>query len=199
MTKSKGQQAQTSLLPLSKLRTNTGQIPGLPRNPRLIRDHRFAALKRSISEYPDMLELREVVVFPWKGNFVCVGGNMRFMACKDLGYKEIPCKVLPSTYPIERLAEFAIKDNVGFGSDDIEILLKDWNHLPLTEWGAEIPDLGGVDLDDFFKPDDKKDDPTKVYPLVLNFPTEIQCEGVRAALLKKGDSPEAGILRLLRL
>src|SRR5438552_5058710 len=116
MTKPIGQQAaETRLLPLKSIQTNNGQIPGLPKNPRLIKDARFAKLKTSIEEFPEMLELREIVVFPHKGKFVCIGGNMRFLACKDLKIAEVPAKVIPEGFPIERLAEFAIKDNITFG------------------------------------------------------------------------------------
>lgn len=84
MTKSKGQQATSSLLPISKISTNKGQIHGLPRNPRVIRDSRFESLKKSITDYPEMLELREVIVFPHRGRYVAIAGNQRYLACKDL-------------------------------------------------------------------------------------------------------------------
>src|SRR3982750_611194 len=102
-------------LPVSAVETNNGQIPGLPKNPRLIRDARFQKLKQSINDFPEMLELREIVVFPQLGKFICIGGNMRFLACKDLGHTEIAAKVLPADFPVEKLKEFAIKDNVEFG------------------------------------------------------------------------------------
>jgi hypothetical protein len=128
-------------LSIASVVTNNGQVPGLPKNPRLIRDGRFEKLKRSIVDFPEMLELREIVVFPFGKKFVCIGGNMRYLACLDLGYKEIPAKVLPADFPVEKLAEFAIKDNVPFGEDDFDILANEWTDLPLEEWGLELPDL----------------------------------------------------------
>lgn len=89
----------------------------MPRNPRLIRDVRFKALKRSIESFPDMLSLREIVVTEHKGRYVCIGGNMRFLASKELGFTDIPAKILPPDYPIERIREFAIKDNASFGQE----------------------------------------------------------------------------------
>lgn len=199
MTLIPGQQVlQTQLLPLAKIQINKGQIPGLPKNPRLIRDARFAQLKRSIEEFPEMLELREIVVFPFKGKFVCIGGNMRFLGCKDLKHELIPAKVLPATFPIERLREFAIKDNVNFGQDDMDLITKDWMEFPLSDWGAEMPDLSDIDLEDFFKEDTTEKKP-EVHTIVLSYPTEVECEKVKVKLLTHGDTLEAGVRALLRL
>jgi DNA modification methylase len=132
-------------LPISKLRTNNGQIPGLPKNPRFIRDERFEKLKKSISDLPSMLDLRELIVIKQNGHFVTIGGNMRLRAAKDIGLKELPCKVLDAATPVETLAEIAIKDNVGFGSDDFDILANEWTDFPLTDWGMELPDYDAVD------------------------------------------------------
>ncbi|CAN5507370.1 hypothetical protein BH10ACI2_BH10ACI2_04150 [soil metagenome] len=129
------------MLSIAEICTNDGQIPGLPKNPRFIRDARFAKLKKSITDFPEMLELREVVVFPFEGTYVCIGGNMRYLACVDLGYKEIPAKVLPADFPIEKLREFAIKDNVPFGEDDVDVLANEWTDFPLEDWGIELPSI----------------------------------------------------------
>lgn len=129
------------MFPIKSLRVNEGQIPGLPKNPRLIRNNRFEKLKQSITGFPEMLALREVIVFPFKKTHVVIAGNMRFLACKDLGHKEIPAKVLPADFPIEKLRELAIKDNIAFGDDDLEILANEWDDLPLEEWGVELPTL----------------------------------------------------------
>lgn len=123
------------------LEVNKGQIEGLPKNPRFIRDERFEALKKSIEDAPEMLALRELIVYPHNGKFVIIAGNMRFRACKDLGYKEIPCKVLDEDTPVEKLREYAIKDNVAFGSDDWDILANEWDAVELGDWGVEIPDI----------------------------------------------------------
>jgi hypothetical protein len=81
-------------IPISKLQCNTGQIDGLPKNPRFIKDYRFEALKKSIQDAPEMLNLRELLVFPFNDKYVVIGGNMRLKACKELGHTEIPCKIL---------------------------------------------------------------------------------------------------------
>ncbi len=85
---------ETRNINTSFLLLNSGQIEGLPKNPRFIRDERFNALKKSIGDAPEMLSLRELIVYPFNGKYVVIGGNMRLRACKDLGYKELPCKIL---------------------------------------------------------------------------------------------------------
>ena len=129
------------MLSIKDLRVNEGQIPGLPKNPRLIRDKRFAQLKQSIAEFPEMLKYREVLVFEWEKKFVVVAGNMRFLACKELGHKQIPARVLPADFPIDKLRELVIKDNIAFGDDDLDVLANEWTEFPLEEWGVELPEL----------------------------------------------------------
>lgn len=136
---------QDKVISIGKLRCNTGQIAGLPRNPRFIRDERYEKLKQSINDLPSMLELRELIVVPQNGHFVTIGGNMRLRAAKDLGLTELPCKVLDAATPVETLAEIAIKDNVGFGQDDFDILANEWTDFPLTDWGMELPDYEAAD------------------------------------------------------
>ena len=127
-------------IPISKIETNKGQIEGLPKNPRFIKDYRFEQLKKSISDAPDMLELRELIVFPNGDKFVAVCGNMRLRACKELGFDDVPCKVLPADTPTKKLREIAIKDNTPFGTDDFDILANEWDEGELVEWGLELPE-----------------------------------------------------------
>ena len=86
-------------IPLSELAPNTGQIPGVPRNPRIIQDGRFTKLVRSLKEDPEMLELRELLVYEHEGSYVVIGGNMRLKALKHIGETEAPCKVIPPGTP----------------------------------------------------------------------------------------------------
>lgn len=140
---------------IKKLEVNKGQIEGLPKNPRFIRDDRYEALKKSISDAPEMLSLRELIVYPFNGKYVICGGNMRFRACKDLGHKEIPCKVLDADTPVEKLREYTIKDNNGFGQDDFDLLANEWDVDELTDWGTELPDF---DVDDVETEEEAKED-----------------------------------------
>ncbi len=129
------------MLQIKDICVNSGQIPGLPKNPRFIRDARFEKLKASISGFPEMLSLREIIVFPYQKKYVVIGGNMRFLACGELGLKEVPAKILPVDFPIEKLKELAIKDNASFGDDDWDILANEWSDLPLEDWGVELPKI----------------------------------------------------------
>ena len=124
---------------IKDLATNDGQIEGLPKNPRQIRDHRYEKLKKSIEDAPEMLQLRELLVYPYGGKFVIIGGNMRYRACKEIGYKELPCKVLDAETPVEKLRQYAIKDNVPFGQTDWDVL-KEWDMEELKEWSFDVPD-----------------------------------------------------------
>ena len=138
---------EQKVIKIADLETNRGQIDGLPKNPRTIKDARFKALKKSIEDAPEMLNLRELLVYPHNGKFVVIGGNMRLRACKELGYKELPCKVIDENTPVEKLREYTIKDNIGFGADDWGALFEDWNTDELADWGLEFPeDLSGEDV-----------------------------------------------------
>lgn len=133
--------AETRNIYIKELEVNKGQVEGLPQNPRFIRDERFTALKKSIEDAPEMLALRELIVYPHNGKFIIIAGNMRFRACKDLGYKEIPCKVLDADTPVEKLREYTIKDNIGFGADDWDLIANEWDINELDGWGMELPDF----------------------------------------------------------
>jgi hypothetical protein len=129
---------------LAKLETNKGQIEGLPKNPRLIKDSKFEKLKKSIEDNPEMLGMREVLVYPLGAKYVIIGGNMRFQACKDLGFMEVPCKVLDKETTAEQLRAITIKDNVSFGEHDWELLANEWDNIEISDWGMEVwvmPDL----------------------------------------------------------
>lgn len=125
---------------------NTGQLEGLPKNPRFIRDERFDALRKSIEDAPEMLSLRELLVFPHKGKYVAIGGNMRLRACRDIGYAELPCKVLDPGTPVDKLREYAIKDNESFGQYDFGALVDEWDTDELQRWGVELQGFGDENL-----------------------------------------------------
>ena len=159
---------ETNLISISLLDFNKGQLQGLPKNPRFFRDNRYEAMKKSISDSPEMLELRELIVYPYNdGRYVVVCGNLRLRACKELGYKELPCKVLNADTPVKKLREYATKDNVNFGENDMDIMENEWDKSELQDWGIE------------FEPDKKSDefkerfnsitDDTAVYPLIPKY------------------------------
>ena len=132
---------------IKDLAMNDGQIEGLPKNPRQIRDHRYEKLKKSIEDAPEMLQLRELLVYPHGGKFVIIGGNMRYRACKEIGYKELPCKVLDAETPVEKLRQYAIKDNENFGEYDWDEVANSWDTAEMEDWGVELPTDWGAELD----------------------------------------------------
>ncbi len=153
----------------SLLEVNRGQIDGLPKNPRFIRDTRFEQLKKSILDAPEMLSLRELIVMPHGKKYVVIGGNMRLRACLDLGYKEVPCKVLDKDTPAEKLREYAIKDNNAFGQDDWDSLANEWNEEELKGWGMQTSFMAGdLDIDSLFEESEgKKDKDTVTIQVIL--------------------------------
>ena len=125
---------QTSIIPIGLIETNKGQIEGLPKNPRLIRNEHFRKLKKSIEDNPEMLYLRELLVYPFNGKYVVIGGNMRLMAMKDLKYQEAPCKVIPDDTGVEQLKAYTIKDNAAYGEWDYDLLANEWDLDQLDDW-----------------------------------------------------------------
>ena len=137
---------QSVMLKLSKLEANKGQIAGLPKNPRIIKDEKFKKLVKSIEDNPEMTSLREILVYPHEGKYVVIGGNMRLKAMKELGYKEAPCKIIPEETTVEQLKAYTIKDNSGFGEWDFDMLIGDWDFDLLENCAIEIPNIEGEDV-----------------------------------------------------
>jgi len=113
------------------------EIKSNPNNPRVIKDHKFEKLKKSISEFPKMMELRPMVI---NEDNIVLGGNMRLKALKDLGYKEVPEEWVKRASDLteEETRRFIIADNVGFGEHDWEMLANDWDSVELDEWGLDV-------------------------------------------------------------
>jgi ParB-like chromosome segregation protein Spo0J len=106
-----------------------------PNNPRLIKDDKFKKLVKSIQDFPEMLDIRPIVV---NSDMIILGGNMRFKACKEAGLKEVPI-IVADNLTEEQQREFLIKDNTSGGEWDFEMLANEWDVDELTDWGLEIP------------------------------------------------------------
>jgi DNA modification methylase len=106
-----------------------------PSNPRHIKDHKFTQLVKSIRHFPEMLQLRPIVV---DADNIVLGGNMRLKACIEAGLKEVPI-IVASELTDEQQKEFIIKDNVGFGEWDWEQLANEWEIEQLSDWGLDLP------------------------------------------------------------
>jgi len=125
-----------------------------PNNPRVIRDDKFKKLVKSINEFPEMLELRPIVV---NDDMVVLGGNMRLKACKEAGLKEVHI-IKASNLSEAQQAEFIIKDNVGFGEWDWDMLANEYDEKDLKDWGLDLPVFESVneleaEEDDFEAPE----------------------------------------------
>jgi len=103
-------------------------------NPRFIKDYKFKKLVKSIKEFPQMLKLRPIVV---NSDMVVLGGNMRLKACKEAGLKEVYILVA-NELTKEQEREFIVKDNVGFGEWDWDLLANDWNSQQVSDWGLTV-------------------------------------------------------------
>ena len=114
-----------------------------PNNPRLIKDDKFKKLCQSLKDFPEMLELRPIVV---NRDHIILGGNMRYKAAKEIGLKEIPVKVADNLTP-EQEREFLIKDNTSGGEWDWEVLANEWNNEELESWGLDVPNEKRKDVD----------------------------------------------------
>jgi DNA modification methylase len=132
---------------LSELKSN-------PNNPRIIKDDKFIKLVNSIKEFPKMLEIRPIVV---NADMIVLGGNMRLKACKEAGLKEVPV-IFAHDLTEDEQKQFIIKDNVGFGEWDWDMLANEWDAEDLVEWGLDVPifdaeDLGSAEEDNHEMPE----------------------------------------------
>ena len=138
---------------------NIQEIRNNENNPRIIKDYKFKQLVKSIKEFPEMLKLRPIVV---NSEMVVLGGNMRLKACREAGLNEVwILKADELTEQQQR--EFIVKDNVGFGEWDWDVLANEWDNQQLEDWGLDLPvlkDLKESDLFDieipFYKPSEIK-------------------------------------------
>ena len=124
-----------------------------PNNPRLIKDDKFKKLVQSIKDFPEMLNIRPIVV---NKDMIILGGNMRFRACKEAGIKEIP--VIITDLSEDKQREFLIKDNTSGGEWDWDMLANEWDADELEAWGLDLPvfdikDEGTAEEDNYDVPD----------------------------------------------
>lgn len=151
---------ETRRIRIKDLEQNTGQIEGLPGNPRQWTRAEVERIARSLQETPELFEARPLIVIPHGDKFVILGGNLRFAGCKHNKDKDVPCFVLPEGTPIDKMKEIVIKDNGSFGSWDYDALANEWD-VPFEDWGVpaweteEKPEPVAVEEDDF---DEGKDE-----------------------------------------
>ena len=125
-------------IPLDLLDFNTGQIPGLPPNPREWTDLEIKRLAKSMKGTPELVEARGCIVVPYEGRYVVLDGNLRLAAAKFLKWPDIMCAVLPEDTKVAKLKEIVLKDNSSFGSWDLSMLRADWSDVNFGDWGISI-------------------------------------------------------------
>ena len=120
------------------------ELKSNPNNPRTIRDHKFKQLVKSIQDFPQMLELRPIVI---DENNMVLGGNMRLKACLEAGLTDVPV-IHANNLTEAQKKEFIIKDNISFGEHDWDALANEWNIIELDEWGLDIPAFANNDIEE---------------------------------------------------
>jgi ParB-like chromosome segregation protein Spo0J len=145
------------------------QIKPNPENPRIIKDHKFKQLVESIKSFPQMLELRPIVI---DENNVVLGGNMRLKACIEAGLTDVPVVQAKDLTDLQK-KEFIVKDNVGYGEWDWDDLANNWDEQLLTEWGLDIPNFAIAPSEDELIGNEKNNPPT----IKITFASieELQC------------------------
>lgn len=119
------------------------EIKPNPNNPRICKDHKFKQLVKSIQDFPQMLELRPIVI---DENNMVLGGNMRLKACLEAGLTDVPV-IHANNLTEAQKKEFIIKDNISFGEHDWDALANEWNIIELDEWGLDIPAFANNDIE----------------------------------------------------
>lgn len=120
-----------------------------PNNPRIINEEKFNKLVNSIKSFPQMLEKRPLVV---DENMVLLGGNMRLKALKHAGVKKVWIDIAED-WTDEQKKEFIIKDNLGYGEWDWNMIANEWDTQQLNDWGLDV--WVDSDLDDFFEDEEE--------------------------------------------
>ena len=138
-------------LPINKLVNNTGQIDGVPANPRTINKDDYQKLLKSLQDDPDFLNHKPLHVYEHNGKYIVLGGNQRLKALKELGHKDVPVTIYDPETPVEVLKRRIIVDNSTFGDYNFDDLANEWDDEPLDDWGVDLPD-------DWLKQDEVEED-----------------------------------------
>ena len=173
------------------IKVKVAAIKSNPKNPRLIKDDKFKKLVKSIKDFPEMESVRPIVV---NKDMVILGGNMRYKAMIECGYKEVNVEVVD--WSEQKQNEFIIKDNVGFGEWEWEMVANEWDEIELKDWGMDLPMFASeVDYSDKNK-ELTLDDVTDLMSITLKY-TEDEYHIVKNALLKLASTPEQAIWKLI--
>ena len=174
------------MIDITKLEYNDGQIEGLSKNPRYLKESEHDKLKKSLTDSPEFLEYKPLMVYAMdNGNYVTICGNMRLRVANELrldGHSEfdtIPCVVLKADTPIEKIKEYAIKDNVQAGNWDWDELANgEWETDDLQNWGVDCSflntDENDTDIDELFEDAQNTESKVKDIKLSVHIPQELE-------------------------
>ena len=174
------------MIDITKLEYNDGQIEGLSKNPRYLKESEHDKLKKSLTDSPEFLEYKPLMVYAMdNGNYVTICGNMRLRVANELrldGHSEfdtIPCVVLKADTPIEKIKEYAIKDNVQAGNWDWDELANgEWEIDDLQNWGVDCSflntDEDDTDIDELFEDAQNTESKAKDIKLSVHIPQELE-------------------------
>ena len=174
------------MIDITKLEYNEGQIKGLPKNPRYLKESEHDKLKKSLTDSPEFLEYKPLMVYAMdNGSYVTICGNMRLRVANDLrldGHSEfdtIPCVILKADTPIEKIKEYAIKDNVQAGNWDWDELANcEWETDDLQNWGVDCSflntDEDDTDIDELFEDAQNTESKVKDIKLSVHIPQELE-------------------------
>jgi len=164
-------------LSIDEIEPNDGQIEGIPSNPRTIQPDDFEKLKKSITDNPEMLGLRDCYVKEHQGSYVMIDGNMRLKALQDLGFSKVICKVIPEHWTPQQVMSLIIKANLPFGDWDRTKLQEDWDSEDLKDWGLDmIPDAFDGDIDSLFQDAENSGSKEKHFEIRLQFAEDMETE-----------------------
>ena len=163
-----------------KQQVKINKVKGNPNNPRIIKNDKFNKLVKSIKEFPEMLKLRPIIV---DEDMIVLGGNMRLKASKDAGLTEVWIEIAEGLTEDQK-QEFIVKDNVGFGEWEWDILANEWDSVQLADWGLDVwqndDDEQNNDVNDI------SDNISEEYRVEIELKSEREQEQVFNELTKKG-------------
>ena len=176
---------------MSKLIPIKNLIPNKS-NPRFINEHKFEKLVKSIQDFPEMLEKRPIIV---DENMIVLGGNMRLKACEKAGLKKVWIEQVLN-WNQEQKNEFIIKDNVGFGEWDWDILSNEWSTEKLKDWGVDV--WIDENIDDFFEEEENIEKVEENLKICLSFDEKVG-NLVIEKLKEKKNNLEKAIWQILNI
>lgn len=139
MGKKPQQPVESIVLRVADIDANTGQVPGIPANPREMAEIDFETLKTSMQRDAEYTQINELIVYPHQGRWVAVSGNMRLRAAIALGWKTITAKIIPEDTPPAVVAKYILLGNASFGKWDFNALVDKWSAVDLETANISVP------------------------------------------------------------